>query len=126
MATPADFVELRRLADLDGIAIDRRDVATLCGLFSPTGRIEVYQDDATEPAVLIAGHAEIGAIDSSSTFRTDVGETSMPTPLSSPTIRLYPQCGFSSASCRIRSRSERSSGGRPGLRCEYVHRRAIS
>jgi hypothetical protein len=50
----------------------------------------------------------------------------MPRPLSSPTIRLYPQCGFSRASRRISSRSERSSGRRPGLRCEYVHRRARS
>jgi hypothetical protein len=38
----------------------------------------------------------------------------MPTPLSSPTIRLYPQCGFSVARRRIDSRSERSSCGRPG------------
>jgi hypothetical protein len=30
------------------------------------------------------------------------------------------------ASRRISSRSERSSGGRPGLRCAYVQRRAIS
>jgi hypothetical protein len=46
--------------------------------------------------------------------------------LSSPAIRLYPQCGFSLARRRISSRSEPSSGGRPGLRCEHVHRRAIS
>jgi hypothetical protein len=39
---------------------------------------------------------------------------------------LYPQCRFSSASRRISSRSERSSGGRPGGRCEYVQRRATS
>jgi hypothetical protein len=39
---------------------------------------------------------------------------------------LYPQCGFSLASRRISSRSERSSAGRPGIRCEYVHRRAMS
>jgi hypothetical protein len=63
---------------------------------------------------------------SSSTLRTEVAETVTPRPLSSPTIRLYPQCGFSSARRRINSRSERSSGGRPGGRCEYVHRRAIS
>ena len=63
---------------------------------------------------------------SSSTFRTDVAETGMPRPLSSPTIRLYPQCGFCLARHRISSRSERSSPGRPGLRCEYVHRRAIN
>jgi hypothetical protein len=60
------------------------------------------------------------------TLRTDVAETEMPRPLSSPTIRLYPQCGFSLASRRIRSRSERSSGGRPGVRCGSVHRRAMS
>ncbi len=52
---------------------------------------------------------------SSSTLRTDVAETLMPRPLSSPTIRLYPQCEFSRARRRIRSRSERSSGGRPCL-----------
>jgi hypothetical protein len=63
---------------------------------------------------------------SSSTFRTEVAETGMPRPLSSPTIRLYPQSGFSRARRRIRSRSERSSGGRPGLRCAYVQRRATS
>jgi hypothetical protein len=63
---------------------------------------------------------------SSSTLRTEVAETGMPRPLSSPTIRLYPQCGFSSARRRISSRSERPSGGRPGVRCEYVHRRAMS
>src|SRR6266540_868461 len=63
---------------------------------------------------------------SSSTLRTEVAETAIPRPLSSPTIRLYPQCGFSRARRRISSRSERSSPGRPGLRCEYVHRRAIS
>src|SRR5436309_1915914 len=63
---------------------------------------------------------------SSSTLRTDVAETEIPRPLSSPTIRLYPQCGFCLARHRISSRSERSSRGRPGLRCEYVHRRAIS
>ncbi len=42
----------------------------------------------------------------SSTLRTDVAETGMPSPLSSPTIRLYPQCGFSLANRRISSRSE--------------------
>jgi hypothetical protein len=46
--------------------------------------------------------------------------------LSSPTIRLYPQCGFSSARRRISLRSERSSGGRRGVRREYVHPRAMS
>src|SRR6266545_2815717 len=63
---------------------------------------------------------------SSSTLRTEVAETAIPRPLSSPTIRLYPQCGFSPARRRMSSRSERSSGGRPGLRCEYVQRRATS
>jgi hypothetical protein len=63
---------------------------------------------------------------SRSILRTEVAETKMPRPLSSPTIRLYPQCGFSSVRRRISSRSERSSGGRPGVRCQYVHRRAIS
>jgi uncharacterized repeat protein (TIGR01451 family) len=33
----------------------------------------------------------------SSTFRTDVAETGTPRPLSSPTIRLYPQCGVNGA-----------------------------
>ncbi len=55
---------------------------------------------------------------SSSSLRTDVADTGMPRPLSSPTIRLYPQCGFSTARRTISSRSERLSGGRPGLRCE--------
>src|SRR6266536_4854503 len=63
---------------------------------------------------------------SSSTLRTEVAATRTPRPLSSPTIRLYPQCGFSLASRRISVWSERSSGGRPGGRCEYVHRRAMS
>jgi hypothetical protein len=63
---------------------------------------------------------------SSSTLLTEVAETGMPRPLSSPTIVLYPQCGFSLASRRISSRSERVSGGRAGNRCEYVHRRAMS
>ena len=67
-----------------------------------------------------------GSPASSSTFRTDVAETGMPRPLSSPTIRLYPQGGFSLERRRIGSRSERPSCGRPGLRCWYVHRRAIS
>src|SRR6266516_7865631 len=56
---------------------------------------------------------------SSRTLRTEVAETAMPRTLSSPTIRLYPQCGFSAARRRISSRSVRSSGGRPGLRREY-------
>src|SRR6266508_3368466 len=46
---------------------------------------------------------------SSSTLRTDVAETAIPRPLSSPTIRLYPQCGFSRARRRISSRCQRSS-----------------
>jgi hypothetical protein len=46
--------------------------------------------------------------------------------LSSPTIRLYPQRGFSSVRRTISSRSERSSGGRPGFRCAYLQRRAMS
>ena len=64
--------------------------------------------------------------DSSSTFRTEVADTRMRRPFSSPTIRLYPQCGFSSAKRRISSRSERSSGGLPADRCGYVQRRATS
>jgi hypothetical protein len=50
----------------------------------------------------------------------------MPRPLSSPTIRLYPQCGFSWPSRRISVRSDDSSGGRPGARCVDVQRRATS
>src|SRR6266513_2545075 len=47
---------------------------------------------------------------SSSTLRTEVAETAMPRPLISPTIRLYPQCGFSRArrtirSCQLRPRA---------------------
>jgi TfoX N-terminal domain len=63
---------------------------------------------------------------STSTLRTEVAETVTPRRLSSPTIRLYPQCGFSSARRTISSRSERSIGGRPGARCAYVHRRPTS
>jgi hypothetical protein len=50
----------------------------------------------------------------------------MPSPLSSPAIRLYPQYGFSRASRRISPRTERSSGGRPAFRWAYVQRRATS
>lgn len=53
---------------------------------------------------------------SSNTLRTEVAETETPSPLSSPTIRRYPQCGFSLASRRISSRSDHSIGGRPGIR----------
>jgi hypothetical protein len=63
---------------------------------------------------------------SSSTFRTEVADTLMPTPFSSPAMRRYPQCEFSRASRRIIVRSDDSSGGRPGLVCEYVQRRAAS
>jgi hypothetical protein len=63
---------------------------------------------------------------SSSTLRTEVAETLVPRLLSSPTIRLYPQCGFSRARRRISVRSDGWSGGRPGLVCEYVQRRAMS
>jgi hypothetical protein len=35
----------------------------------------------------------------------------MPTPFSSPTMRLYPQCGFSRARRAIRERNDDSSGG---------------
>src|SRR6266542_784006 len=59
-------------------------------------------------------------------LRTEVAETEMPRPLSSPNDPLVSQCGFSVASRTISSRSERSSGGRPGDRCEYVHRRTMS
>jgi hypothetical protein len=48
----------------------------------------------------------------SSTLRTDVAETAIPTPLSSPTIRRYPQCGFSWAS-RQDQRSQRPLNRRP-------------
>ena len=50
---------------------------------------------------------------SSSTLRTEVGETGMPRPLSSP-LRLYPQRGFSSARRRISS--ERAPERRPSRR----------
>ena len=63
---------------------------------------------------------------SRSTFRTDVAEMEIPKPLSSPTIRRYPQCGFSRPSRRIRARIDDSSGGRPGARCAYVQRRVTS
>ena len=49
-----------------------------------------------------------------STLRTEVAETVTPRPLSSPTMRRYPPWRFSRASRRIRVRSDRSSGGRPG------------
>jgi hypothetical protein len=61
-----------------------------------------------------------------STFRTEVAETAIPTPFSSPTIRRYPQCGFSRASRTICARSDASTGGRPGFLCGYVQRRATS
>src|SRR6266545_852621 len=63
---------------------------------------------------------------SSSTLRTEVAETAIPTPLSSPTIRRYPQCGFSWASRKMSVRSDDSTGGRPGFLCGYVQRRATS
>jgi hypothetical protein len=50
----------------------------------------------------------------------------IPTHLSSPTIRRYPQCGFSWASRKISVRSDASTGGRPGFLCGYVQRRATS
>jgi hypothetical protein len=62
----------------------------------------------------------------SSTLRTDAAEAAIPTPLSSPTIRRYPQCGFSRASRRISVRSDDSIGGRPGFLWGYVQRRATS
>ena len=63
---------------------------------------------------------------SRSTFRTEVADTAMPKPLSSPTMRRYPQCGFSRPSRKISVRSDDSSGGRPQARCSYVQRRTIS
>src|SRR6266540_4331839 len=48
-----------------------------------------------------------------STVRTVVGETATPSPLSSPTIRRYPQRGFSLARRRINAATEGWSGGRP-------------
>ena len=63
---------------------------------------------------------------SSSTLRTEVAETLTPSPLSSPTIRRYPHCGFSLASRRIIARNEGSSGGLPDLVCAYVQWRATS
>jgi SnoaL-like protein len=62
VTTPADYVELRGLADLYAIAIDRRDGDTLRGLFTPDARIEVFQDEAEQPNVVIAGPVEIGAV----------------------------------------------------------------
>ena len=43
-----------------------------------------------------------------------------------PTMRRYPQCGFSWASRRTRAHSDDSTGGRSGPRCAYVQRRATS
>jgi hypothetical protein len=48
-------------------------------------------------------------------LRTVVGETRTPRPLSSPTIRRYPQCGFSLARRRINAPTDGSSGGLPGF-----------
>jgi hypothetical protein len=59
-----------------------------------------------------------GKLASISTLRTVVGETSTPRPLSSPTIRRYPQCGFSLARQRINAPMDGSSGGLPGCTCE--------
>src|SRR6266545_6122228 len=61
-----------------------------------------------------------------STLRTVVGETTTPRPLSSPTIRRYPQCGFSLARRRINAPTGGSSGGLPRFVCGYVQRRATS
>jgi hypothetical protein len=52
-----------------------------------------------------------------STLRTVVGETTTPMPLSSPTIRRYPQSGFSLARRRINAPMDGSSGGLPGFVC---------
>lgn len=62
MTTPEDSLQLRRLADLYGITIDQRDGDTLRGLFTQDGRIEVFQDEAEQPTVTIAGAIEIEAI----------------------------------------------------------------
>jgi hypothetical protein len=47
-------------------------------------------------------------------LRTLVGESWIPRPLSSPTIRSYPHRGFSRASRRTSSRTSRLTLGRPG------------
>src|SRR5262249_47701166 len=51
-----------------------------------------------------------------STLAPVVAETPIPSPFSSPWMRLLPQLGFSRASCSIRLRISAASGGRPTLR----------
>ena len=58
--------------------------------------------------------------------RSEVAETAMPRPRNSPTIRWYPQVGFSRASRSTSSRVCCASGGRPGRVCRYLQRRATS
>src|SRR6266542_3693808 len=61
-----------------------------------------------------------------SRFQTLLAASGIPSPTSSPWIRLYPQLGFSAASRRISCRVCASSGGRPGRRPSYVQRRRTS
>jgi hypothetical protein len=68
----------------------------------------------------------ITAIPSLRIVRTEVAEIETPRPRSSPTIRRYPQDGFSRASRTTSACTRRSSGGRPGGLCGYVQRRLTS
>src|SRR6266508_5721044 len=56
-------------------------------------------------------------------FQTLLGESPIPSPTSSPWVRLYPQLGFSAAKRRISCPVWARSGARPGRLPPYVHRR---
>ena len=54
-----------------------------------------------------------------------LGASRYPSPASSPWMRRHPQVGLSRASRNTNSRTCAVTGGRPGVRLGYVHRRAI-
>jgi hypothetical protein len=61
-----------------------------------------------------------------SMFQTLLGDSEIPSPTSSPWIRLYPQVGFSAARRRTSWRACGAKRGRPGGRPGYVQRRRMS
>ena len=62
MTDVADQIELRRLVDRYAIAIDRRDTATLAGLFVPDGGIDVHLAGRPEPVARLRGEAGMGRL----------------------------------------------------------------
>jgi len=62
MCGAADQLQLRRLVDLYGIAIDRRDPMLLSSLFTEDGGIDVYRPGYTDPTTVIRGPAQLEAI----------------------------------------------------------------